>query len=33
MLPPSAQSAEYSLGGWCGLPSSYATEIMAAAGL
>jgi 4-hydroxy-2-oxoheptanedioate aldolase len=32
MLPPSAQSAEYSLGGWCGLPSSYATEIMAASG-
>jgi 4-hydroxy-2-oxoheptanedioate aldolase len=32
MLPTSAQSAEYSLGGWCGLPSAYATEIMAAAG-
>jgi 4-hydroxy-2-oxoheptanedioate aldolase len=32
MLPSSAQSAEYSLGGWCGLPSAYATELMAAAG-
>jgi 4-hydroxy-2-oxoheptanedioate aldolase len=32
MLPTSPESTEYSLGGWCGLPSAYATEIMAAAG-
>lgn len=32
MLPPSLAEKEYLLGGWCSLPSAFATELMAAAG-